>query len=82
MSDRPKSPRVDREKTVSDMFGSVTLLSVMCSACSTKFTHMETGKKLMKCPKCKAEYVLVRGEWHDKRFQDFLAREKRRKRSA
>jgi ribosomal protein L37AE/L43A len=50
----------------------IIIMTVTCSACSHKFDHVEIGKGLMKCPKCKAEYVLVEGTWHDKRFQDYL----------
>lgn len=60
----------------------ITFLEVTCSACNKKFEHVEIGKGLMKCPKCGAEYVLLRGEWHDKRFQDFLAQERADKQKA
>jgi PHP family Zn ribbon phosphoesterase len=61
---------------MSELPANVTFFEVTCSACSKVFEHVEIGKGLMKCPKCGAEYVLKNGEWHDKRFQEFLAAER------
>ena len=60
----------------------MVIMTVTCSACRKKFQHVELGKKLMTCPKCKRDYVLLDdGCWHDKRFQEFLENERKSKKA-
>ena len=56
----------------------IEILTVRCGACPHRFQHVETGKGVMQCPKCKAVFIRKpNGDWVDKKINDLINRDKK-----